>query len=64
MDQQPEFSHEHTALNVPEIDAAGQWYCRNLNMKVLRSGPSVRYLADTTGRLIFELYTNPNVEIP
>ncbi len=64
MEQRPEFSHEHTALNVPEIDAAGQWYCRNLNMKVLRSGPSVRYLADTTGRLIFELYTNPKVEIP
>jgi len=64
MDQTPEFSHEHTALNVPEVDAAGQWYCQNLNMKVLRSGESVRYLADSTGRLIFEFYTNPDAEIP
>jgi len=64
MNQTPEFSHEHTALNVPEVDAAGQWYCQNLNMKVLRSGESVRYLADSTGRLIFELYTNPAAEIP
>ena len=64
MNQTPEFSHEHTALNVPEVDVAGQWYCQNLNMKVLRSGESVRYLADSTGRLIFEFYTNPAAEIP
>jgi catechol 2,3-dioxygenase-like lactoylglutathione lyase family enzyme len=64
MNQTPEFSHEHTALNVPEVDAAGQWYCQNLNMKILRSGESVRYLADSTGRLIFEFYTNPDAEIP
>ena len=64
MGRTPEFSHEHTALNVPDIDAAGRWYCRNLDMKVLRSGESVRFLADATGRLIFELYTNPTAEIP
>ena len=64
MDQPPEFSHEHTALNVPDIDAAGLWYCQNLNMTVLRSGESVRFLGDSTGRLIFELYTNRAAEIP
>jgi catechol 2,3-dioxygenase-like lactoylglutathione lyase family enzyme len=64
MNQPPEFSYEHTALNVSEVDAAGRWYCDNLNMTVLRSGESVRYLADSTGRLIFELYTNPGAEIP
>ena len=64
MDQPPEFSHEHTALNVPDICAAGEWYCQNLDMTVLRSGQAVRYLADSTGRLIFEFYTNPAAEIP
>ena len=64
MDQPPEFSHEHTALNVPDVDAAGRWYCQNLGMQVLRSGQAVRYLADTTGRLIFEFYTNSGEEIP
>ena len=64
MDKPLEFSYEHTALNVREIADIGQWYCDNLNMTVLRSGESVRYLADTTGRLIFELYTNPTAEIP
>ena len=33
-------------------------------MKVLRSGESVRFLADATGRLIFEFYTNPAEAIP
>jgi len=64
MEQIPEFRYEHTALNVPDIGASGEWYCRNLNMTVLRSGESVRFLADATGRLMFELYTNPAAEIP
>ena len=64
MDQMPEFTHEHTALNVPDVSAAGEWYCDNLNMQVLRSGESVRFLADATGRLIFEFYTNAAVAIP
>jgi catechol 2,3-dioxygenase-like lactoylglutathione lyase family enzyme len=64
MDKLPEFGHEHTALNIPEVDAAGRWYCDNLGMQVLRSGESVRYLADSTGRLVFEFYTNPDAGIP
>jgi glyoxylase I family protein len=64
MDQTLEFTHEHTALNLPDVCAAGQWYCDNLNMKVLRSGESVRFLADATGRLIFEFYTNSAELIP
>ena len=64
MDHPPEFSHEHTALNVPDVDGAGRWYCQNLGMQVLRSGESVRYLADSTGRLVFEFYTNSNEKIP
>lgn len=64
MDRLPEFSHEHTALNVPEVDESGQWYCDNLGMQVLRSGESVRFLADSTGRLIFEFYTNSAKPIP
>jgi glyoxylase I family protein len=64
MDQMPEFSHEHTALNVPDVDGTGRWYCDALGMQVLRSGESVRFLADSTGRLIFEFYTNTAELIP
>ncbi len=60
----PEFSHEHTALNVPDVDGTGRWYCENLGMQVLRSGESVRFLADSSGRLIFEFYTNTAELIP
>jgi len=60
----PEFGHEHTALNVPDVDGMGRWYCDNLGMSVLRSGESVRYLADSTGRLVFEFYTNQSQPIP
>ena len=64
MTRPPEFSHEHTALNVPDVQAAARWYCDNLGMTVLRSGESVRFLADSTGRLIFEFYTNAEQQIP
>ncbi|MDP6633454.1 MAG: VOC family protein [Phycisphaerae bacterium] len=64
MDQTPEFSHEHTALNVPDFEQAARWYCRNLGMQVLRSGETVRFLSDSTGRLIFEFYTNSDELIP
>jgi len=64
MDKKPEFYHEHTALNIPDVEAAGRWYCLHLNMQVLRSGESVRFLADSTGRLVFEFYTNLSQQLP
>jgi len=53
---------EHLALNVPDVRAAAAWYVAHLGLKVLRAKPDAPYthfLADDTGRVFLELYTNP-----
>ena len=43
------------------------WYVKNLGMKVVRSWdepPYGRFLADATGRVVMEIYTNPADSIP
>ena len=58
---------EHFALNVPDARAMGQWYVDHLGFSILRSqdaAPHTRFLADETGRVIVELYTNPAATIP
>jgi catechol 2,3-dioxygenase-like lactoylglutathione lyase family enzyme len=52
---------EHIAFNVSDPIAAAQWYCEHLGMIVMRSGPppvNVRFIADATGKIMFELYSN------
>jgi catechol 2,3-dioxygenase-like lactoylglutathione lyase family enzyme len=52
---------EHIAFNVSDPIAAAQWYCENLGMIVMRSGPppvNVRFIADSAGKIMFELYYN------
>lgn len=58
---------EHFALNVPDARAAAAWYVAHLGLKVLRAGaeaPYTHFLADDTGRVFLELYTNPIDAIP
>lgn len=58
---------EHFALNVPDCRAQAQWYVRHLGFKVVRSlteAPFTHFLADETGRVIVEFYTNPKAPIP
>ena len=58
---------EHFALNVPDVRSLAQWYVSHLGMKVARAKPEVPYttfLADDTGRVIIEVYSNPNVSVP
>ena len=58
---------EHVALNVPDPRAMAQWYVDHCGMRVVRSGdgpPYMRFLADATGRVIFELYANTKAPIP
>lgn len=58
---------EHFALNVPDAPAHAQWYVQNLGFTIARQrkdAPFTHFLADETGRVIFELYTNPKSAIP
>ncbi len=58
---------EHFALNVPAARAHARWYVDHLHFNVVRQrddAPFTHFLADDTGRVIVELYTNPAAPIP
>ncbi len=58
---------EHFALNVSNPVEMGNWYVDNLEMKIVRSfdkAPFGRFLADKTGRVVLELYSNNSAKIP
>jgi glyoxylase I family protein len=58
---------EHFAINVPDVRAQARWYVENLGMTVARSredAPYTHFLADETGRVIVELYSNPSAAMP
>ena len=58
---------EHFGINVPDARAMGQWYVDHLGFSLVRTrdeAPYTRFLADETGRLVVELYTNPIGGIP
>ena len=58
---------EHFALNVPDVHASTQWYVAHLGLTVVRQmdqAPYMTFLADETGRVIIELYTNTSVALP
>jgi glyoxylase I family protein len=58
---------EHFALNVPDAADQARWYVQHLGFKVVRSrtdAPHTHFLADETGRVIVEFYTNPKAAIP
>jgi glyoxylase I family protein len=58
---------EHFALNVADARAMSRWYVDQLGFKVVRlreDPPYTHFLADETGRVIVELYTNPRAAVP
>ena len=58
---------EHCAFNVPDAAAAAAWYVQHLGFHVVRAvdgPPHTRFLADETGRMVLEIYTNRNASIP
>ncbi len=58
---------EHFALNVPDPVQMAEWYVRNLGMRVVFSldrMPFTRFLADETGRVTVELYSNAAAPVP
>lgn len=58
---------EHFAINVPDSRAAAAWYVEHLGFKIVRAverEPFTRFLADETGRVTIELYSNPAAPYP
>jgi catechol 2,3-dioxygenase-like lactoylglutathione lyase family enzyme len=57
---------EHIALNVKEPHAVSAWYEKHLGMKVVKKmadSPYMTFLADDSGKVMVELYNNPQAEI-
>lgn len=58
---------EHVALNVPDALALARWYVEHLGLTVKRrvlEKPWAHFLADDSGTVMLELYTNKAVQIP
>lgn len=58
---------EHFALNVPDARASVEWYTKHLGLRIARTradAPYTTFLADDSGRVIVELYSNPAGPIP
>lgn len=58
---------EHFALNVSDPLKMAEWYVKNCKMKIVWSteeAPYTRFLADQSGRVVFEVYHNPKADIP
>jgi catechol 2,3-dioxygenase-like lactoylglutathione lyase family enzyme len=58
---------EHFALQVPEPVAMADWYVKHLGFSIARKGgePShARFLADTSGSVMLEIYRNPAATVP
>lgn len=57
---------EHFALNVHNIEEIVKWYTGNLGLKIVseqKESPFMTFLADSSGRVIMELYYRPDEHI-
>ncbi|MDH3346264.1 MAG: VOC family protein [Kiritimatiellaceae bacterium] len=58
---------EHVAYRVEDAAAVGEWYCKHLGFQVKRGSDDpffVRFLADESGDVMIEVYSNPAVDTP
>jgi len=56
---------EHFALNVPDAPTMSLWYESHLGLTVVRKmeeSPYMTFLADNSGTVMLEIYTNPKGE--
>lgn len=55
---------EHFALNVADKSEAESWYTEHLGLSVVRSVPgNMSFLADSTGRVILEIYQKSETKV-
>ena len=58
---------EHFALNVADARSMSRWYAEHLGFKILRqteAAPYTHFLADESGRVVLELYSNTAAAMP
>lgn len=58
---------EHVALNVNDPAAMARWYVEHLGLTVVRriqEAPHTHFLADSSGRMMLEIYNNPPEQVP
>src|SRR5262245_31061309 len=58
---------EHVAWQVQDPVAVAQWYIQHLGFKILRkleASPFTHFIADSSGRVVVEIYHNPAASIP
>lgn len=58
---------EHVAFNVCDARSQARWLAEHLDFQIVRAAetaPYMHFLADETGRVVLELYTNPKAAIP
>ena len=58
---------EHLAYNVPDALSMARWYVEHLGLVVKRRAvdePWAHFLADDSGTVMLEIYTNKSVDIP
>ena len=58
---------EHFALNVNDPVEMAKWYVDHLGMKIVRKrdeAPFTRFLSDSDGNVMLEIYCNPENEVP
>jgi glyoxylase I family protein len=63
----PVLQIEHVALNVVDPVAIADWYVAHLGMRIVRrveGPPHTRFVADSAGRTVLELYRNDAARIP
>jgi catechol 2,3-dioxygenase-like lactoylglutathione lyase family enzyme len=56
---------EHFALNVPDATATSLWYENHLGLTVVKKmeeSPFMTFMADDSGTVMLEIYTNPKGE--
>lgn len=57
---------EHIAFNVADSAAVAAWYVENLDMRLVRAfaePPYIHFLADSAGKSLIEIYSNPLGEV-
>jgi catechol 2,3-dioxygenase-like lactoylglutathione lyase family enzyme len=58
---------EHVAVNVSDPRAMAAWYCEHLGFTIKRrenEPPHTHFLADSSGRMMIEIYCNPADQVP
>jgi catechol 2,3-dioxygenase-like lactoylglutathione lyase family enzyme len=58
---------EHVALNVADPQAMAAWYVAHLGMRVVRTvdgPPHTRFLADSAGATVIEIYRSRKAPVP